>query len=158
MEQPLHFRRPVGRPKGRPADPLAAARLEGLLDGLPRAPDQLIEALHRVQDAEGHLSSASIAALAAAFRMSQAEVFEVATFYHHFDVVRDGTPVPPALTVRVCDSLSCALQGGEGLAAALERALDPEAVRVQRVPCVGRCDHAPVAVVARRPVARARAT
>jgi formate dehydrogenase len=155
MEQPLHFRRPVGRPKGRPADPLATARLEGLLDGLPRAPDQLIEALHRVQDAEGHLSSGSIGALAAAFRMSQAEVFEVATFYHHFDVVRDGTSVPPALTVRVCDSLSCALQGGEVLADALERALDPEAMRVQRVPCVGRCDHAPVAVVARKPVERA---
>ena len=101
MERPLLFRRPIGRPKGRPADPSAAASVAVLLDGLPRTPDLLIEALHRVQDAEGHLTAAMIAAIAGDFRMSQAEVFEVATFYHHFDVGREGEAVPPALTVRV---------------------------------------------------------
>jgi formate dehydrogenase len=155
MERPLLFRRPIGRPKGRPADPSAAARTAVLLDGLPRTPDQLIEALHRVQDAEGHLSAAMIAAIAAEFRMSQAEVFEVATFYHHFDVVREGEAAPPALTVRVCDSISCAMQGAEALATALAAGLDAGSVRVQRVPCVGRCDRAPVAIVDRRPVEHA---
>jgi formate dehydrogenase len=155
MERPLHFRRPVGRPKGRPLDSAVAQRVGDLLAGLARRPDLLIEALHRVQDAERHLSSAAIAAIADAFRMSQAEVFEVATFYHHFDVVRDGDAPPPALTVRVCDSISCAMQGAETLAGALAATLPEESVRVQRVPCVGRCDRAPVAIVDRYPVEHA---
>jgi formate dehydrogenase len=154
-ESPLHFRRPIGRPKGRPVDPAVRARVERLIDGLPRRADLLIECLHRIQDAERHLSAPALAALAELLRLSQAEVHEVATFYHHFDVVRDGAPPPPALTVRVCDSLSCAMQGGEALAGALAAALDPAAVRVLRVPCVGRCDAAPVAVVDRAPVPRA---
>ena len=152
MERPVQFRRPVGRPKGRSLDPVARQRIEALLGGVPRTRDQLIEALHRVQDADGHLSAAAIGALADRFRLSQAEVFEVATFYHHFDVVRDGARLPAPLTVRVCDSLSCAMQGAEALIAALEGAVSAEAVRVQRVPCVGRCDRAPVAVVDRYPV------
>jgi NADH:ubiquinone oxidoreductase subunit F (NADH-binding)/NADH:ubiquinone oxidoreductase subunit E len=152
MERPVQFRRPVGRPKGRSPDPVARQRIEALVGGVPRDRDQLIEALHRVQDAEGHLSAAAIGALADRFRLSQAEVFEVATFYHHFDVVRDGARPPAPLTVRVCDSLSCAMQGAEALVAALEGAVSAEAVRVQRVPCVGRCDRAPVAVVDRYPV------
>ncbi|MCA3178717.1 MAG: NAD(P)H-dependent oxidoreductase subunit E [Burkholderiaceae bacterium] len=155
MERPLHFRRPVGRPKGRPLDSAVAARVADLLADLPRRPDLLIEALHRVQDAERHLSSAAIAAIADAFRMSQAEVFEVATFYHHFDVVRDGGAPPPALTVRVCDSISCAIQGADALADALAAGLPADTVRVQRVPCVGRCDRAPVAIVDRHPVEHA---
>ncbi len=155
LEKPLHFRRPVGRPKGRTVDPAVSARVGELLGDLPRRPDLLIEALHRVQDAEHHLSAPAIAAIAEAFRMSQAEVFEVATFYHHFDVIRDGATPPPPLTVRVCDSISCALQGAEALAAALEAGLHAGAIRVQRVPCVGRCDGAPVAIVDRHPVERA---
>jgi formate dehydrogenase len=154
MERPLHFRRPIGRPKGRPVDPEVRARADVLLAGLALERDQLIEALHRVQDAEGHLSAPMIAALADLFRLAQAEVFEVATFYHHFDVVADGAAPPPGLTVRVCDSLSCALHGAAGLAEALQ-ADPPAGVRVQRVPCVGRCADAPVAVVGRCPVPRA---
>jgi formate dehydrogenase len=155
MERPLHFRRPAGRPKGRQVDARARERVAALLDGLPRRRDLLIEALHRVQDADGHLSAAAIAAIADAMRLSQAEVFEVATFYHHFDVVREGALPPPPLTVRVCDSISCAMAGADALAGALADGLDPASVRVQRVPCVGRCDRAPVAIVDRLPVERA---
>ncbi len=155
LEKPLHFRRPVGRPKGRAVDPAVSARVVELIGDLPPRRDQLIEALHRVHDAERHLSAPAIAAIADAFRLSQAEVFEVATFYHHFDVVGDGEAPPQALTVRVCDSISCALQGAQALAQALEAGLPAHAVRVQRVPCVGRCDRAPVAIVDRHPVERA---
>lgn len=149
-------RRPPGHTKGRGVDPVVADRLKTLLAGLEPRADLLIECMHRIQDAEGHLSAPMLAALAAACRLSQAEVFEVATFYHHFDVVREGQAPPPPLTVRVCDSISCALQGSEALADALESTSDGR-VRVQRVSCVGRCDQAPVAVVGRRPLARASA-
>jgi formate dehydrogenase len=155
LEKPLHFRRPVGRPKGRGVDASVSARVAELLADLPRRPDLLIEALHRVQDGERHLSASAIASIAEAFRMSQAEVFEVATFYHHFDVIGDGQAPPPALTVRVCDSISCALNGADALAAALEAGLPADAVRVQRVPCVGRCDRGPVAIVDRHPIEQA---
>ena len=153
-EQPLHFRRPVGRPRGRPPDPAAAARLRGLLVGLARRPDLLIECLHRIQDADGHLAAPMLAALADELSLAQAEVFEVATFYHHFDVRREGETPPPPLTVRVCESISCAMQGGESLADALAVTLG-DTVRVQRVPCIGRCAQAPAAVVDRYPVAPA---
>ncbi len=124
-------------------------------EGAPRA-DRLIEYLHRLQDAHGALYADHLAALAEALNLARAEVFEVATFYHHFDVVREGETAPPPLTVRVCDSLSCALAGGAELAARLEGRLGA-GVRVQRVPCVGRCDCAPVAVVGRNPVPHADA-
>jgi len=148
------FRRPVGRTKGRQVEPEARARLQALLDGQPLRRDLLIEHLHRIQDAEGCLPVSLLAALAEAMRLSQAEVFEVASFYHHFDVVREGDGRPPALTVRVCDSLPCRLAGAEALIDALPQRLGAE-VRVQRVPCIGRCAQAPAAVVDRRPVAPA---
>lgn len=154
MDRPLHFTRPVGRPKGRPVDAGARERVLELLGASPRRPDLLIEALHRIQDAERHLSAPMLAALADVFGLAQAEVFEVATFYHHFDVVPEGGVPPPAVTVRVCDSIACAMQGAERLADGLEAALG-DGVRVQRVPCVGRCAQAPVAVVDRHPVAPA---
>ena len=116
--------------------------------------DLLIECLHGLQDAHGHLAGLNLAALASLLRLSAAEVFEVASFYHHFDVVRSGEQAPPALTVRVCDSLSCELAGSQALFAALARACGPD-VRVQAVPCVGRCAGAPVAVVAQHPVEHA---
>jgi len=155
--QVIQFRRPVGLPKGRQPSPGAHARLAAILgaDAQPRR-DLLIEHLHRIQDADGHLSSDLLAALAQWMRLSQAEVFEVATFYHHFDVVVGDDPAPPALTVRVCDSLACAMAGAEALVARLETTLG-RGVRVQRVPCVGRCEAAPVAVVGRLPVAPADA-
>ncbi len=150
------FRRPVGQPKGRQVEPAALERVRTLLAGQPLRRDLLIEHLHRIQDAESCLDASMLAALAELMRLSQAEVFEVATFYHHFDVVREGAERPPALTVRVCDSLSCCLAGAQALIDALPQRLG-SAVRVQRVPCVGRCAQAPVAVIGQRPLAHATA-
>ncbi|MCM5572181.1 NAD(P)H-dependent oxidoreductase subunit E [Burkholderiaceae bacterium FT117] len=154
QDSPSAYRRPPGKPKGRQPDEGGRERLRALLGDAPRRRDLLIEHLHRIQDAEGCLSASMIAALADEMRLSQAEVFEVASFYHHFDLVGDGAAPPPALTVRVCESISCAMAGGEALADALP-ALLGAGVRVQRVPCVGRCEQAPVAVVGRFPVGAA---
>jgi len=132
------------RPKGRQLDDAAWAEVQTLLGDHPRRRDLLIEFLHLIQDAYGCLSAAHMRALAEEMRLSQAEVYEVATFYAHFDVVKEGEAVPPALTIRVCDSLSCELAGAQQLKAALEDGLDASAVRVLRAPCMGRCDTAPV--------------
>ncbi|MDV4145981.1 NAD(P)H-dependent oxidoreductase subunit E [Shimia sp. FJ5] len=131
-------------PKGRQLDDEAHAEVLALLGDQPRRRDLLIEFLHLVQDAYGHLSAAHIRALAEELRIGQAEVYEVASFYAHFDVVREGETPPPALTIRVCDSLSCELAGAQQLKAALEEGMDPAEVRVVRAPCMGRCDTAPV--------------
>ena len=140
--------------KGRGVDPKARAEVRALLGREPRRRDLLIEHLHKIQDRYGHLSSAHLAALAEEMRLSQTEVYEVATFYHHFDVVKEGKAPPPALTVRVCDSLSCALAGAEDLLEKLPKTLGKE-VRVLHAPCVGRCESAPVAVVGQNPVLNA---
>ena len=132
------------RPKGRQLDDLAWSQVQELLGQRPRRRDLLIEFLHLIQDAYGHLSAAHLRALAEEMRLSQAEVYEVATFYAHFDVVKEGETPPPALTVRVCDSLSCELAGAAQLQEALQQGLDPKAVRVLRAPCMGRCETAPV--------------
>ena len=132
------------RPKGRQLDDLAWSQVQELLGQRPRRRDLLIEFLHLIQDAYGHLSAAHLRALAEEMRLSQAEIYEVATFYAHFDVVKEGETPPPALTVRVCDSLSCELAGAAQLQEALQQGLDPKAVRVVRAPCMGRCDTAPV--------------
>jgi len=132
------------RPKGRQLDDAAWAEVRALLGDQPRRRDMLIEFLHLIQDAYGCLSAAHLRALAEELRLGQAEVYEVATFYAHFDVVKEGAPKPPALTIRVCDSLSCELAGAQQLKAALEDGLDPAEVRVLRAPCMGRCDTAPV--------------
>ena len=131
-------------PKGRQYDDAALADVQALLGDRPRSRDLLIEFLHLIQDAYGHLSAAHLRALAEEMRLSMAEVYEVATFYAHFDVVKENETPPPALTIRVCDSLSCELAGSEQLQQALEEGLDPSEVRVVRAPCMGRCDTAPV--------------
>ena len=131
-------------PKGRQVDDGALEEVRTLLGDRDRRRDLLIEYLHLIQDEFGHLSAGHIAALAEEMRLAQAEVYEVATFYAHFDVVGEGDAPPPALTIRVCDSLSCELAGAEALKAALEEGLDPAEVRVLRAPCMGRCDTAPV--------------
>ncbi|WP_111731994.1 NAD(P)H-dependent oxidoreductase subunit E [Roseovarius amoyensis] len=131
-------------PKGRQVDDRAWQDVRALLGDRPRRRDLLIEFLHLIQDAYGHLSAAHLRALAEELGIAQAEVYEVATFYAHFDVVKEGETPPPALTIRVCDSLSCELAGAEALKAALEDGLDPSEVRVLRAPCMGRCDTAPV--------------
>ena len=132
------------RPKGRQVEDLAWSQVQSLLGDQPRRRDLLIEFLHLIQDAYGHISAVHMRALAEEMRLSQAEIYEVATFYAHFDVVKEDETPPPALTVRVCDSLSCELAGAADLQKALETGLDPAQVRVVRAPCMGRCDTAPV--------------
>jgi len=148
------FRRPAGQGKGRQVSPASQARLAELITDSPLRRDLLIEYLHRIQDAEGCLPQGLLAALAQAMKLSQVEVFEVASFYHHFDLVADDEPRPPALTVRVCDSLSCEIAGAATLIERLQALVGAE-VRVQSVPCVGRCAQAPVAVVGRLPLPQA---
>jgi formate dehydrogenase beta subunit len=131
-------------PKGRQVDDGALAEIRALLGNKSRRPDLLIEHLHLIQDEYGHLSSRHMHALADEMRMAQAEVYEVATFYSHFDVVRDDDTPPPDLTIRVCDSLSCELAGAQQLLEQLKAGLDPSKIRVLRAPCMGRCDTAPV--------------
>ena len=131
-------------PKGRQFDDTALDEVRALLGDRPRRRDLLIEHLHLIQDEYHCLSARHLRALAEEMRMAQSEVYEVATFYAHFDVIREGEAPPPDLTIRVCDSLSCELAGAQQLLAALKAGLDPERVRVLRAPCMGRCDTAPV--------------
>ncbi len=145
-----------GTPKGRVVDPAALDEVRALLGDAPRRPDLLIEFLHRIQDAHGCLAAAHLVALAQELRLATTEVYEVATFYHHFDVVKEGDARPPAITVRVCETLSCSMAGAPALHAAIERS-GLKDVRVIGAPCVGRCEHAPVAVVGRNPIDRATA-
>jgi formate dehydrogenase len=144
-KRPEGRRRPRQTPKGRQVDLQALEEVRALLIDRPRRRDLLIEHLHLIQDRYGHLSAPHLAALALEMRLALTEVYEVATFYSHFDVVKDGPP-PPAVTVRVCDSLSCAMAGAEGLLARLPAILGKE-VRVVRAPCMGACDRAPVVAV-----------
>ncbi|MFT4742212.1 MAG: NADH:ubiquinone oxidoreductase subunit F (NADH-binding)/NADH:ubiquinone oxidoreductase subunit E [Yoonia sp.] len=130
--------------KGRQLDDAAHAEVLALLADQPRSRDRLIEILHLIQDKFGCISAAHLRALSEEMRIGQAEIYEVATFYAHFDVVKEGEAVPPALTIRVCDSLSCELAGAEALQKALTDGLDASEVRVVRAPCMGRCDTAPV--------------
>jgi formate dehydrogenase beta subunit len=139
-------RRAARTPKGRQVDPRACDEVRALLGERERRRDLLIEHLHLIQDRYGHLSAAHLAALAQEMRLPLAEVYEVATFYAHFDVVKEGEAPPPAVTVRVCDSLSCALRGAERLFAELPNRLG-SGVRVVRAPCMGACDRAPVCAV-----------
>ena len=150
-------RRPPRTPKGRQVDPQALAEIRALLDERERRRDLLIEHLHLIQDRYGHLSAAHLAALALEMRFALAELYEVATFYAHFDVVKEGETPPPAVTVRVCDSLSCALKGAERLLAELPNKLGP-GVRVVRAPCMGACDRAPVCAVGHVQVMQADST
>jgi formate dehydrogenase len=138
-------------PKGRQVTPEALSDVRGLLGDRPRDRDLLIEHLHLIQDRCGHLSAAHLAALAEEMRLAMAEVYETATFYAHFDVVREGEAPPPRLTVRVCDSLSCELAGAAALNAGLKASLGP-GVRVVPAPCMGRCHTAPTAEVGHRHV------
>jgi NADH:ubiquinone oxidoreductase subunit E len=138
--------RPRKTPKGRQVDPQALAEVGALLGDRERRRDLLIEHLHLIQDRYGYLSAAHLAALAQEMKLALTEVYEVATFYAHFDVVKENETPPPALTVRVCDSLSCAMAGAEHLLRTLPNRLGPN-VRVVRAPCMGACDRAPVCAV-----------
>ena len=133
--------------KGRPVDPTALLEIRELLGDEPRRRDLLIEHLHKVQDRYKCISAAHVVALAEEMRLAPAEVFEVATFYHHFDVLKEGGPPPAATTIRVCDGLSCELAGAPNLLTMLQRAGYGDGVRVVGAPCVGRCDVAPAVLV-----------
>src|SRR5438105_9998027 len=141
-------------PKGRQVDPKALEEVKALLGELSRAREFLIEHLHRINDRYGSLSAAHLAALAQEMRLALAEVYEVATFYHHFEVVKEGEAPPPALTVRVCDSIACELAGAAELLKQLSFGKD---VRVIPAPCVGRCEVAPCVVVGQNPIGNASA-
>ena len=143
-------------PKGRRVDPDARGEVVALLGHMPRRRDLLIECLHLIQDRYGCLADRHLVALADELKMAMAEVYEVATFYHHFDVVKEGETAPPKVTVRVCDSIGCELAGAQSLLDALPGLLGP-GVRVKHAPCVGRCEVAPVAVVGQHPVPHATA-
>ena len=141
--------RPI--PKGRAVDAKALADVQRLLGDAPRRRDLLIEHLHKLNDHYGHLPAAHLAALAQEMRLALTEVYEVATFYHHFEVVKEGDAAPPPVTIRVCDSISCELAGAHEL---LKLDLGP-GVRVIPAPCVGRCEVAPCVVVGQNPIGNA---
>ncbi len=141
-------------PKGRRVDGAALSEVQALLGTASRQADLLIEHLHKIQDRFGCLSAAHLAALAQEMHLAQTEVFEVASFYHHFDLVKEGESNPATLTVRVCNSLSCEMAGAGDLLARLPKLLGDK-VRVLPVPCVGRCEQAPVAVVGQNPLPHA---
>ena len=147
-------RRAKATPKGRQVDPTAAHEIETLLGDRPRRRDLLIEHLHLIQDKYHQISAAHLAALADEMKLSFAEVFETATFYAHFDIVKEGEADIAPLTIRVCDSLTCAMLGGEKLLEDLQSKAGP-GIRVVRAPCVGFCDSAPVAEVGHRYVLNA---
>ena len=150
----------LGKQKGRLLDSAALLEVQQLLSDMPRRKDLLIEALHLIQDEYHYISAKHVVALAFEMKLSQAEVYEVATFYHHFDVIKEDQTPPPPLTVRVCESLSCEMSGAKKLTETLKQlfpdgSVPSEQIRIQAVPCVGRCQHAPVAVVGKNPVDQA---
>ena len=130
-------------PKGRQFEDEALNEVKALLENRPRQKDLLIEFLHLIQDKYGYLSAQHLCALAEELKISMAEVYEVASFYAHFDIVKEDETPPPQITIRVCDSLSCELAGAEKLREELKKGLDPKEARVVRAPCMGRCDAAP---------------
>ena len=143
-------------PKGRQVDPQARAEVAALLSGREVRRDLLIEFLHLIQDKYGALSAAHMTALAETMKLAQAEVYEVATFYHHFDVIKEGEASPPALTVRVCETLSCAMAGADDLLKRLPGILGKD-VRVIAAPCIGRCSEAPAVCVGQNAFGQATA-
>ena len=148
-------RNKLGFPKGRVLDPEDRDHVAGLIGDGPYRRDLLIEYLHKIQDAENCLTAGHLQALASLMRISMAEVYEVASFYDHFDIVKDDAERPAPLTIRVCDSLSCMMAGAEALITGLEAGVDKSKVRVVRAPCMGGCDVAPAARIGDRELAEA---
>jgi NADH:ubiquinone oxidoreductase subunit F (NADH-binding)/NADH:ubiquinone oxidoreductase subunit E len=140
-------KRARGFPKGRQLEAQALQDIRELLKDRPRRHDLLIEYLHLIQDRYHFISARHLRALCEEIRLPQAAAYEVATFYAHFDVVKEGETPPPPTTIRVCDSITCAIKGAEALYQSLKSGTDPQQVRVVHAPCMGRCDTAPVAEV-----------
>ena len=145
------------KPKGRQVEDSATREIRKLLGDRPRSHDLLIEFLHLIQDTYNHLSAAHLAALAREMKLAMTEVYEVATFYHHFDVVKEDQVAPAKITVRVCDGISCEMKGAKNLLKnLLERYSSSNNARIIHAPCVGACDRAPVAVVGQRQIHHAK--
>ncbi len=133
--------------KGRQLDEAALAEVDDLIGDGERKRDLLIEYLHLIQDKYSCLEARHMRALADTMKISMAEVYEVASFYDHFDIVKEGEAKPAPVTIRVCDSLSCMMAGAKTLISQLEAGADKEKVRIVRAPCMGGCDVAPAARV-----------
>lgn len=144
-----------GRILGRVMDQHALLQVQELIGDEAKTRDMLIEHLHKIQDKFHHISNRHILALAKEMNLPMAEVYETATFYHHFDVTKEGETPPPAITLRVCESVSCEMFGAKKLIEELSPEIDKEKVRIQPVPCVGRCAAAPVAVLGTKPIEKA---
>jgi len=145
-----------GRISGRVIDHNAISEIKKLIGNQSVKRDMLIEHLHKIQDKYHHISNRHIMALAKIMNLSMAAIYETATFYHHFDVINDNENPPPNITVRVCDSVTCEMFGAKKLINELKLATDSTKVRIQPVPCVGRCDNAPVAIAGTHPIGNAK--
>ncbi len=143
--------------KGRALDENALLEIKQLLGPAPHPRDMLIEYLHQIQDEYNCLHARHLRALAEEMRLSQVEIYEVASFYDHFDIVKEGEAEPAPLTIRVCDSISCMLAGCEQLISDLEAGCSPDEVRIVRAPCMGGCDVAPAVRVGDREIGNATA-
>ncbi len=153
---PLHYKkRDSSLPKGRQVEDDALQEVAGLIKGLPRRRDMLVEALHEIQDNTAALRASHLAALAELFGLSQAQIFELASFYHHFDIVKQGEKLPPPVTMCICKGLSCQLAGADELAHELQNSIDPEHIRIRHVSCIGRCAAAPAVNIGKRAVEHA---
>ena len=135
-----------GEKRGRHVESVALQQIQELLGNTPTQRDHLIEYLHLIQDKFAHISADHITALARVMKLATTEVYEVASFYHHFDIVKEGHDAPPELTIRVCDSVSCEMNNANDIIKSLDGKYEGK-IRIQPVPCVGRCEQAPVAVV-----------
>lgn len=148
--QKPYKKRDVSLPKGRQVEDVSLEDVRTLLGDLPIQRDLLIEALHLIQDGVGHLKAAHLAALANIFRLSQAEVYEVASFYHHFDIIKEGETPPPPITIRISTCVPCELAGAYDLIDQMKAVIDPAQTRIVPSPCIGQCDGAPAAIVGKR--------
>ncbi|MEM7027025.1 MAG: NAD(P)H-dependent oxidoreductase subunit E [Pseudomonadota bacterium] len=144
-----------GRILGRIMDQRAMAQVRDLVGDESLDRSMLIEHLHKIQDKFHHISNRHILALSGLMNLPMTEVYETATFYHHFDVIKENETPPPPVTVRVCESMTCELYGAHEIMEELEEAVDNKQVRIQPVPCVGRCADAPIAICGTNPIEKA---
>ena len=142
--------------RGLAITPSVLAEVKILLGSSPFRRDLLIEYLHLIQDNHNHISKAHLVALAGCLKISLAEVQEVASFYHHFNLIEDNKQTTPNLTIRVCESLTCKMFGSEELSMKLEKNISNN-IKLEKVPCVGQCSNAPIAVVGQRVIKEATA-
>ena len=149
-----NYRRDSFLPKGRQVDDTHRKEIKFLLKDLEKKRDLLIEALHIIQDSKGFLTPNMLVALAEIFKISQVEVYEVASFYHHFDILENNDKSFPKIVLRVCEGLTCEMNGAVQLIKDLKKLNLPE-IRIQNVPCIGKCDMSPAAQIGKRLIEKA---